>query len=753
MGTSTSKNTRKKSVEEAGGKLGDIIREYLAFDKFQSELNPPIQQNASFDSGIPLVPSQKRVPWTMVGLDRWVMEIAGQIGAPLQQVDRIPREGNSTIGQGNNGLFGKLSNGVQMYALGTFADCEIHSFLTCISSNFRRLEASPRSAIASLFRRQVLPRLSVFNAEFRRELMGNGFLPDNIGQLLADKIGIGIVFIKKTCTSPQNPFSFYFHGEDRASAIVIHGNQFHFTPVCFEGSYLIPRARVLAAQQYFNQHLEEESGRRIQACQSKRNNVKRSNIQDWACTACTYINIGMSERCAMCGSSRNAFVKNQIPQQMAAAGQLTLAGLGKLSPEQILGINASTITNDALQIAVVIRQSEIQNEMNRAAENAQNSNMQRLLQSTRKLYDLQESDISNFLKKENLDLIETKGDGSCFFYAIEGYGLIKGIRKNRNSEPAVLSSNDAQLRAVVANDILQNSHNIYLPFLGDKSAEEHSDLIRQCIELGYRENVWATEVDVAALANHFKISIIVHNWALENKNEFHIGENLYMHGEPIIHLLRTENPDGSGGHYQLLMPKDDPHYLALQDSVLGQGIPISLPLSESGLDLSRYQPFSVVGRAAQAAASSSPRPLPGYAKAAARNFEQFSLNPPARSALNNGRAAQAASPNNGRVAQAAASSSPDERYIANLLTQISKLQEDIQNQSKRPTTPAIETYLKRATDQLNRRLQKAKNLGLSLGGTHKRKTHKRKTHKRKIQKRKTQRRKTRHNKNKSRRRL
>ena len=397
--------------------------------------------------------------------------------------------------------------------------------------------------------------------------------------------------------------------------------------------------------------------------------------------------------------------------------------------------------------------------------------------------------VRGLLISNDLVLIDTEGDGNCFYYALQGYGLIKnipalsvdnsvmrqklagfirGIRNNAHksgSQPESFANN-------IISQILSQETTAYLK----REYNDPRDLIdAYCTEI-QKDKQWASDTDITILAKNLNKCIttrIVSNGTL---------------GKPQPHMDKSgtcldpiQVSWTSGNHYSLLISENDPDYIALRDFAFKERIPLKLPLVPRLTEFLRKYHLkkgtkveSSSTKPAQAASSSSSKPsvsgswecprctfnnqsnaricemcgytrqtssnvnpLSGYATNAANSLRQLSLNESIHRA-------QSAAPNNGRAAQAAASSSfnaPDEEYIAILREQIRIYKQHIKDQSelKQPD----ETYLKMAKVALQKRINIATKLGLSLGGTRKRK----------IQKRKTQRRKTRQNKNKSRRRL
>jgi hypothetical protein len=220
-----------------------------------------------------------------------------------------------------------------------------------------------------------------------------------------------------------------------------------------------------------------------------------------------------------------------------------------------------------------------------------------------------DNEIDAYLEESNLERIQTNGDGNCFFYAIQGYGDIKRIPR--------LSISVSKMRDAVAQTI-QTKKDLYLPsFVSIAELQAHVRDIRKCEERG-TTNIWADEVDVAAFSDHFNVCIVIHDWRKTNHPPYHIAQISYpnncdvgRHTNPIrIHILRTNM-----NHYSLLMPIDDPEYNALKNLVES----VYLPLDINVIKAHQQQ--------LEQMASSSPRPLPGYAQAAAINLTHVGLNP------------------------------------------------------------------------------------------------------------------------------
>jgi hypothetical protein len=298
-----------------------------------------------------------------------------------------------------------------------------------------------------------------------------------------------------------------------------------------------------------------------------------------------------------------------------------------------LGLNKNAIEQ---QIADAIEQSRMQAQSNKNMASAV-----AVSESEAVNYKSIEKEVKKYLQEYELEKIRTNGDGNCFFYAVQGYGDIKGIPE--------LSVSVLEMRETVAQTI-ETKKGIYLPsFRSNAELEAHVAEIRMCEERNQTErNPYADEVDVAAFSDHFNVCIVIHDWRKTNYTPYHIRKISYPgecdvggHTNPNrIHILRTNE-----NHYSLLMPVADPEYNALKNLVVSVYLPLKPSVAGShleqlaemakhtALNLSRVQ----LNQSA-AAASSSPRPLSGNARNAGIHLNLFDLNsaPAAasRSALN-----------------------------------------------------------------------------------------------------------------------
>ena len=224
-----------------------------------------------------------------------------------------------------------------------------------------------------------------------------------------------------------------------------------------------------------------------------------------------------------------------------------------------------------------------------------------------------EEEVKNYLQEYKLEKIRTNGDGNCFFYAMQGYGDIKGIPE--------LSISVLEMREAVAQTIDENVGNKYGAIFNTYAdLKKHTSTIRRCEERGNSDNPYADEMDVSAFSDHFHVCIVIHDWRKTNPPPYHIGTIRYPGDCDVgprtnpnrIHILRTNE-----NHYSLLMPIDDPEYNALKNLVESVYLPLKSSVADShqqqlaqmanqaAVNLSGFRLNQAAASAASAAASSS----------------------------------------------------------------------------------------------------------------------------------------------------
>jgi len=131
----------------------------------------------------------------------------------------------------------------RMFSSGSNCDCLVHSFLTVTCSNFRSLPQTSKNEFASIFRRQMLPRLVnrypvsektlAQIAKFIRDVEhSSGFLADTDTSVIAKLFDINILLIEPA--RQGNPLTAALvqpRNDSRSNPYVIYGSGVHFEGV------------------------------------------------------------------------------------------------------------------------------------------------------------------------------------------------------------------------------------------------------------------------------------------------------------------------------------------------------------------------------------------------------------------------------------------------------------------------------------------------------------------------------------------
>jgi hypothetical protein len=215
-------------------------------------------------------------------LNTWIQRIAQQRGERYNGPDvLVPEKGSNILGH----EFGVLSGGIQMKSSENRNDCLIHSFLSSVSPAFRKLTLASRNAIASTFRREVLPLLTDFqnlpryeDEEDNDNLEGGEFLSDDIGERLSARFLIGILFVQRGNTKRNKSFAESKNPKMSDRSIVIHGTRAHFTPVKIGENYIIDSndaaSSIDSIMRALSENVAPKKGNR------SRNTVKGKNINN-----------------------------------------------------------------------------------------------------------------------------------------------------------------------------------------------------------------------------------------------------------------------------------------------------------------------------------------------------------------------------------------------------------------------------------------------------------------------------------------
>ena len=141
-------------------------------------------------------------------------------------------ERTATSDNGNLPQIFQYANGKRMSSSGASNDCLIHSFLTSVSPNFRKLSKQDKEAFASLFRRKIYSKLlKKQTEEDKNRIQGNEFLVDadilNLSKLYKVQFLVfeGEKKGMKACTS------IHFHTQGRKIYMLWNYNNLHFESV------------------------------------------------------------------------------------------------------------------------------------------------------------------------------------------------------------------------------------------------------------------------------------------------------------------------------------------------------------------------------------------------------------------------------------------------------------------------------------------------------------------------------------------
>jgi hypothetical protein len=193
-----------------------------------------------------ICPGKDTIPNSIAEIDQWIQTIARCMSANPKSTDQIDRDlfSNQHI---ISDSFGILARGQLMNALGDNNDCLIHSFLTCVSPFFRKLEDPIRSSIAGYFRRFILASIEGIDQTVRKRLQSYHFLTGGEIEFLSKKFQIPIINLQdgdgeidRTMEIfPTSKDSFWNGKNDTYTGpfYLIHGDNVHFTPIAYNGVY------------------------------------------------------------------------------------------------------------------------------------------------------------------------------------------------------------------------------------------------------------------------------------------------------------------------------------------------------------------------------------------------------------------------------------------------------------------------------------------------------------------------------------
>lgn len=338
-----------------------------------------------------------------------------------------------------------------------------------------------------------------------------------------------------------------------------------------------------------------------------------------------------------------------------------------------------------------------------------------------------EEEVASYLQEIGLEKIKTGADGNCFFYAVQGYGHIKGRMD--------ISVSVLELRQAVAETIRTNRKYLdFFPKLRNSdpdpkiALQNHIKNIMICCEGGNKErNTWADEIDVAAFSDHFGVCIVIHDWHETTDFPFHMTKITYpdscdmRQDKPIIHILRTNM-----NHYSLLMPRNDPQYQSVK-LYMNDGI-VSLPL-DSEIVMAQRNSLRQMARNSAINLTRihlNQRPIPSISSIPSISLHRnVKVAPTVVSSSSSVPAELKRYANSARQNLSSVKLASNQEYRQTLIEQIKELEDGIERQTiKRKTAMTneqrtkIDVYLTKAIKQLEDRKKKLR--GMS-GGTRKRK--------------------------------
>jgi hypothetical protein len=133
----------------------------------------------------------------------------------------------------------KKYGAIQIQTSGNLNDCLIHSILTCVSEDFRKLKHKiDKDIIASAFRRKILPYIDGMTELNKQLLQSSLFLDDRIIESINEFYSIQIIAINENYNTDLNFINLYLVDKYSNYIFLIHNsNNIHFTAIKFKNSY------------------------------------------------------------------------------------------------------------------------------------------------------------------------------------------------------------------------------------------------------------------------------------------------------------------------------------------------------------------------------------------------------------------------------------------------------------------------------------------------------------------------------------
>jgi len=579
--------TREQLVKNAAGGDPKLEKIFMKMLKNDGKI-VPIQnkRHGLSDDTIAWIDRERPSLTSLDGLKTFITVLCGIIDGIMEDSNQVAPffDGDRAIGDIS---FKNIGNGnyeslnvirLRQCSAGEGNDCLLQAFLTDTCPDFCRMTQQTKNRVGSIFRRVVLPLIPRFstlpNNLAATQLISRQPLGDEVAAELAQQfqVNIGLFLHLSNADTLRYPYMTYANDPiqmdrfgqiihapepypvflDRPTIIIFNWGGGHYSSVC--------------RKQDGRDNYLFDTGDTLIACNKMA--LQRSQQE----LVCDVEPITEANYRVVPDPRANQFV---APQQMAAAGQpqpKTVNEVSRLTNEQILRIDMDEFkwppNKQDVYFAVAVRRSSMNHSVAKHNANyntavAASLGPQELPPEVKAQFEL----ASALLSSMGRDMIKTSADGNCFFWAVEGYGQIKGIEKLQGVQ-ALRNAVSEELGKDEYRDSFTNSSSSQ--HVNQRTLEQHRKDIRVFeINRPVPSESWADYTDIAAFANHFKVCVRIFNFTGEEIVEINIPDQCKDHN--AIEMVRVRK------HYQLVMLKDDPHYLALQAS----GIPISLPLSKS----------------------------------------------------------------------------------------------------------------------------------------------------------------------------
>jgi len=591
---------RKQLVKNAAGGDPELEKVFMKMLENDGKI-VPIQNNRHglSDDTIAWIQQQISSLTSLDGLKTFITTLCGIINGRMEAGNQVAAffDGDRAIGDisfkkiGKGNYMGLNDIHLRHCSAGEGNDCLLQAFLTDTCPDFCRMTQQTKNRVGSIFRRVVLPLIPRFstlpNNLAATQLISREPLGDEVAAELAQQfqVNIGLFLHLSNADTLRYPYMTYavdpiqmdrvgrfIHAPepypvflDRPTIIIFNWGGGHYSSVCRYDNFDKKKDNYLFSTQ-----------ETLSACNVMARNRTQKGL------VCDVEPIIEPNYRVVPDPRANQFVAHQ---QMAQPQPKTVNEVSSLTNEQISRIDMHEFkwppNKQDVYFAVAVRRST----MNHSADQ-HNANFNHAVEASLGPQELppevkaQFELASGLLSSIGREMIKTNADGNCFFWAVEGYGQIKGRPELQGIQ---------QLRNTVAEELGKEQYKSSFTSSSSSKNVNQRTLEQHRIDIRVFETnrpvpseSWADHTDIVALANHFKVCIRIFDFTGEEIVKINIPERCKDHN--AIEMVRVRK------HYQLVMSTDDPHYRELQASVFDQGIPISLPLSASGLDLKKYHP-------------------------------------------------------------------------------------------------------------------------------------------------------------------